>query len=673
MKRTLIVILLLVSFTLRAQDSLQTFALEEVVVTGQFEPQSLRQSVYQVRTINAEMIDARSATTIRDVLNTELGIHFSNDLVLGTSDISIMGMSGQNVKILLDGVPLVDRDATRESLSQIDMNMVERVEIVEGPLSVVYGSDALAGVINIITRKGGRKENTLGVRVRIQEESAGTAYKPFHGEGTHNENVAVDWQGSYWYAGGGITRNTFGGLRGHSVGRQREWLPKEQWLGNGMVGFARNRVNVWYRLNIVDESLSSPGAANANTGFATDQEYITRRFTHQFHTDWDISDRWTFNSVASFQDYSRRTMTTLFNVNSGERFLSPDPGSQDRSAFTSTTFRGTFLHRVSDNVSLQPGIDINWNEGAGDRMDKRRSIGDYAAFISAEIKPVHFLTIRPGVRMIYNTVYDAPPLIPSLNVKARLSPVLDLRAAYARGFRAPALRELYFYFFDSSHSIVGNPNLEAEYSDSFSLSLSSHTKAPDTFLETTTLGLFYNRFDNMIALGVSPDNSGINTYINVAKYKTTGATLTQSFTHNQLNASVGIAAIGVYNELSGEAPSLPELMWTPEVNTSVAYRFPKAGTKLSGYYKFTGKRSVYEYTEDDSYHLASREAFHWVDIMAQQRIARYLDLTVGVRNLLNVTRLQNTSMDTSGAHSTGGPVPMSFGRSFVVALNFQLN
>src|SRR5690606_41483840 len=55
--------------------------------------------------------------------------------------------------------------------------LVERVEIVEGPLSVVYGSDALAGVINIITRKGGRKENTLGVRVRIQEESAGTAYR----------------------------------------------------------------------------------------------------------------------------------------------------------------------------------------------------------------------------------------------------------------------------------------------------------------------------------------------------------------------------------------------------------------------------------------------------------------------------------------------------------------
>src|SRR5690606_13265033 len=190
-----------------------------------------------------------------------------------------------------------------------------------------------------------------------------------------------------------------------------------------------------------------------------------------------------------------------------------------------------------------------------------------------------------------------------------------------------------------------------------SLSLSSHTKAPDTFLETTTLGLFYNRFDNMIALGVSPDNSGINTYINVAKYKTTGATLTQSFTHNQLTASVGIAAIGVYNELSIGAPSLPELMWTPEVNTSVAYRFPKARTKLSGYYKSTRERSVYEYTEADTYHLASREAFHWVNIMAQQLIARYLHLTVGVRNRLNVTRLQNTSMDTYGAHSSGGPMP----------------
>src|SRR5687767_2274065 len=75
-----------------AQDSLMTVSLKEVVVTGQFEPQSLKKSVYQVRTISGDLIRQRSATNVQSVLNTELGIRFSNDLTLGTSDISLMGM-----------------------------------------------------------------------------------------------------------------------------------------------------------------------------------------------------------------------------------------------------------------------------------------------------------------------------------------------------------------------------------------------------------------------------------------------------------------------------------------------------------------------------------------------------------------------------------------------------
>src|SRR5688500_10020830 len=102
-------------------DSLtsDSIALDEFVVTGQFEVQSLKNSVYQVRTIDSERIAARAATNLHWLLNTQLGIRFSNDLTFGTSYIQLMGMSGQNVKILLDGIPMVDRGCTRESLGQI--------------------------------------------------------------------------------------------------------------------------------------------------------------------------------------------------------------------------------------------------------------------------------------------------------------------------------------------------------------------------------------------------------------------------------------------------------------------------------------------------------------------------------------------------------------------------
>src|SRR5690606_11921691 len=106
------------SNTETAWDSLRTRALEEVVVTGQYEPQSIKNSVYRVRTITQEQIRLRASTSVENILNTQLGMRFSNDLTLGESDIQLMGMSGQNVKVLVDGIPLVDRGATKQSLSQ---------------------------------------------------------------------------------------------------------------------------------------------------------------------------------------------------------------------------------------------------------------------------------------------------------------------------------------------------------------------------------------------------------------------------------------------------------------------------------------------------------------------------------------------------------------------------
>ena len=136
-----------------AQNDSTAKILDEVVVTGQHKPQSLKNSVYKVNIINRQRIALSGATNIQQVLFNQLGLNFSNDNTLGTADIQMMGMSGRNVKILLDGVPLVDRGDTRESLNQVDLNSIDRIELVEGPMSVSYGSDALAGVVNLISKR----------------------------------------------------------------------------------------------------------------------------------------------------------------------------------------------------------------------------------------------------------------------------------------------------------------------------------------------------------------------------------------------------------------------------------------------------------------------------------------------------------------------------------------
>ncbi|MFD1144186.1 TonB-dependent receptor domain-containing protein [Larkinella insperata] len=647
--------------------------LDDVVVTGQYEPQSLRQSVYQIRTIDRERIQLRGATNLISVLNNELGIRFSNDLVLGTSDIQLMGMSGRNVKILLDGVPMVDRGDTRESLNQIDINTIERVEIVEGPMSVSYGTDALAGIINIITKKPGQER--LSVTARLQEETASTEYRPLTGQGVHNQNLGVTWQRKGWNAYVGGTHNGFGGWRGLSTTRAKDWHPKEQLLGNVKLGYRNEAFTIWYRLDALNETIDAMGPANINTNQARDQNYITGRLTHQLQSDWKASEQWQINAILSYTDYSRRTQTTNIDLNTGRRTLSLGAGEQDLSLFDTKIFRATAQYRVSNAVSFQPGVDINLDAASGARILGSPSINDYAVFVSSELKPTSTITLRPGLRFIKNSVYDAPPVIPSLNAKVVLHKNTDLRFAYARGFRSPALRELYFNFFDASHSIKGNPDLKAEYSNSFNGSLTWRSITTPTLRLTSTLTGFYNDFHNLIDYGYDPASPGVMMTININRFKTTGGTLNNTLNAKNFQFTLGFSHVGRYNSLNENDRELPAFVWSPEVNSNLTYHLQKIDTKVSFFYKYTGRRPIYETLMNSegtaTIHLAETAAYHWADFTVNKSLTKYLTLNTGVKNLFNVTRLNNTSGDVGGSHSTGGAVPLSYGRSYFLGLNFQ--
>ena len=97
--------------------------LDDIVVTGQFEPQSAKRSVYRVRVLDTEKIKATGATRLQDVFNTELNIRFSQDLALGGSNLSMQGLQGQNVKVLIDGVPMVGRQGTSNEININQINI----------------------------------------------------------------------------------------------------------------------------------------------------------------------------------------------------------------------------------------------------------------------------------------------------------------------------------------------------------------------------------------------------------------------------------------------------------------------------------------------------------------------------------------------------------------------
>ncbi|KAA0989788.1 TonB-dependent receptor [Dyadobacter aurulentus] len=647
-------------------------SLMEMVVTGQSEPQSLRNSVYQVRTIDSERIRMRGATNLQTVLNTELGIRFSNDLTLGTSDIQLMGMSGQNVKILLDGVPMVDRGSTRESLGQIDINSIERIEIVEGPMSVMYGTDALAGVINIITKKGHTGSNLI-VSARLQEESAGKEYNAFNKKGTHNQSLGLTWQNQHLQFSGNVSRNNFGGWKGSSTGRALDWMPKNQNLYSAGARYTANKWNIWYRFNGTDETISYLGNRNPITLIAADKDYITKRWFHQLQSEYKASERLSLNGVLSYTDYSRRTLSTHVDANDRET-LSLDPGSQDESVFTTTFFRGTAFYKVTGGFSVLAGIDFTDNRSSGARIKGTPRISEYAVFLAPEFKIGEIFRLTPGLRFMKNSVYDAPPVIPSLNGKLTLSKTLDFRFGYARGFRSPALRELYFDFHDASHSISGNLNLKAEYSNSFNSFLVWQAASRPHLRISSTLGGFYNIFNNLIDTGVDPKSPTETTYLNIHLFKTTGITLDNKLFSKHLQASLGGSYIGRYNQFSDHPEQfgqLPQFVWSTEVNANVLYTFSKIRTGINLFYKYSGKRPTYESTDQVNINLAETEGFHTTDLTINKTIGKYVNLLGGVKNLFNVTTLTNTSTDTGGAHSAGGAVPMSYGRSWFLGLNVQ--
>ena len=115
-----------------------------------------------MKLIGKDRIESKAANNLSDILSDELGIRLSNDPSTGTS-MSLQGITGENIKILIDGVPVIGRLDGNIDLSQINLDNVSQIEMVEGPMSVIYGSNALGGVINIITENNSHAQYKTSV------------------------------------------------------------------------------------------------------------------------------------------------------------------------------------------------------------------------------------------------------------------------------------------------------------------------------------------------------------------------------------------------------------------------------------------------------------------------------------------------------------------------------
>ncbi len=641
--------------------------LETFVITAQYNKIYKEKSINKIKVIDREEIESLGAVNLKDVLSFENNIRLSQDNILGSS-MSLQGVSGQNIKILIDGIPVIGRLNGNIDISQINLNNIEQIEIVEGPLSVNYGTDALAGTINLISKKNNIDEFSIDIN---------TYYETV---GQYNLDASLFYKlkkGSLNFSGG---RNFFDGWSPEDIfiefpiskladsSRYKQWKPKEQFFSKIEYSLTNKSSSIRTFINIFDEKITNRGNPRSpyfETAF--DDYYFTFRKDIGVDYNKKLESGVQIRIIGGYNNYKRIKNTFYKDLTSLEQQQTSSSEDQDTIHFNNFLSRGSWTSLIGKH-NYQIGYELNHENTQGKRINGNiKTQSDFALFGSYELKPNENFIIKPALRLTYNSNYKAP-LIPSLNFKYQANN-LNFRTSYARGFRAPSLKELYFNFVDINHNIIGNVMLKAEESNNLSADV-VWTKKSNEYIFQADLGGFYNDINNLITLAQSGDNNQY-TYVNIGRFKTTGIQLNGSLKYNKLKINIGIANIGRHNYLE-DYIGVPTFNFTQEFSSNIIYSIPKYKLRIASFYKYTGATFGFFLNNQDEVIQSEISSFNLLDLNLTKTFKNEkISLTIGGKNLFNVQSISSNNTNNGIHSSNNGLIPMSWGRSFFTS--FKLN
>lgn len=630
--------------------------MSEVVITGQFRPEKADKSIYKINVINSRQIERKAATNLTDLLSSESNMQITQGGVLGTS-LSLQGLSGENVKFLVDGVPVVGRLNGNIDMNQLNLYNVDHVEIIEGPMSVIYGSNAIAGVVNIITKEN--KSSSLTAFANAYIESVGV-YN-FNAGGSvrrKNNNISLD-----------LSRNFFDGYTTNDTVRSMQWKPRLQYNADAYYLYSGSKTRLKLSMQYFDEMIQDKGnLISPYFETAIDNYFHTVRQTSKIETSYTISQKRQISMVGAYSTYNRKLEVYYNDLTIPEK----------QKAGGDTTAVGSYLLRAWYNrdypeqkLNYQVGFDGNLERNEGQRIaGGSQQIGDYAGFLSLKYDPTKKITIQPGARYTYNTKYKAP-IVYSFNIKYGVTPNTAIRTTYARGFRAPSIKELYLDFVDINHNLHGNPDLKAEYSNNVNLNFSYNRETPKAFLNTE-LGFFYNYVDNMIWLFQVGNDITTYTYGNVSKFISQGiqANTTISF-YPKLTIKAGLSHVGRKFPENTADLSDKKFHYSTDLNAMATYNFEKYNTSVTANYKFTGRFP--QLTPDGTFANDYISGYSNLDVSIMKSfLQNKFSITAGGKNLLDVKDV-SAAIVNSGAHSGGGDGAsrVAWGRTAFVKLTYN--
>ncbi len=499
--------------------------MDQIVVTGTKTERILKDSPVTTMVIKGEKISESGASDVSELLGEVTGITIDESARFGSS-VDLQGFDSNHILFMVDGMQLIGRLNGQMDISQIPISRIERIEVVKGATSSLYGSQAMGGVVNIITKKSTKN---LDITSDIKTGS----YNRYDG------NISLGLPVGNWAANLVLGTRRFGGFdldESTEVQEGRSFIKYDAGLNiNGKL--SRN------------STLSFQGS-----WFDEEQKRVLNAFFEEktqnkrtaFKLQTDVDSLWTMFFRASV-DYSRYNHSYSEVVRSSGYIKNSDPTKDELLRGELLLSKKIFPH----NIDFGYSYEIEKIESIRIEQQQKKS-QLHNLFMQDEYKPVNWLSILAGGRYDMHSIYGNQ-FSPKISLMLVPKSNRRLRVSYGHGFRAPSFKELYLklYVGDVNLWVLGNPDLKPENSKAFNIdyevwnSRNYHVRA----------NLFYNRISDLIDdIRIPSDDGSLNyTYINFASAQTWGGECDlHYFPGDMVELSFGYSYLDSYEETSGK-------------------------------------------------------------------------------------------------------------------------
>lgn len=541
-------------------------SIPEIVVTGTGTEHYLKDAPVQTEVISRKMLDSYAGATLEDILS---GLCASFDFSAGDmgANMQLGGLGNGYILILVDGKKMHGDVGGQNNLGLIDPARIERIEIVKGAASALYGSDAIAGVVNIILKK--HRENIL-----IENTSRGGSYGEFRQSNTVQFKV------------GKFTSSTNFQLK-HSDGWQNttyEDPNRYEYPITNSINKTVNRYTDWQVAQRFDYQVTKDLSLYADGSFYRKRiyrpcgvpDYKTYDFLYRnssvatggklkLKNSNSIMLDVNYDSHAYYYMYTRETWDKEYD-DSGKEISFPyfpgDKGLQSDQSRLLLQLKGIFNLPYFNRLSVGTDTEINWLD-APRRLDEKDQVSDYTTSFYAqdEWTPIERLNITAGGRLTVNQNFGVR-ITPKVSALYKLG-AFNLRATYSEGFKIPTLKELHYRYIRQMSIIslnLGNTELDPqtsryvsgglEYNGTrFSINVTGYCNWVDNMITLVTIPLSQAPGD----LVVTYDPARVRQYQNMDDARTYGVDVNAKWTPVQ-----SLTLTGGYSYLDTEANQYDE-------------------------------------------------------------------------------------------------------------------